>query len=169
MSTPTPAPVVSLVCDVIDALVRLARDAGIDPVFDGPAISGDIEYSYLVIGSDSVDPEDEWTSATTSQEWGALGAQTRNETGTVYGLAAGWNAEGEIKAARDAANANVQRLERALRATFMSAELGLVTKGLHWAGFQTSTIRVANRDRGALVYIPFGIQYKARLAGVAIS
>lgn len=153
----------SVVFSLIDALVDHFTEAlpGIE-VHDGFGLSDDA-FDFLMVGVE--DPNgSEATSAESQQTWAGLGANARNETGTVTCAAVAWRGnpgESGQREAREAAKAIVAAVEEDLR---VDPNLGGVVPGLMWVGFGTRLRIVQDQTEiGPMCMAVFDIDFKARI------
>lgn len=149
----------SVVFDLVGALVTQLDTALSVNVFDGYGQTDD-PGDYLMIGVEDPD-SDRATSVEGEQSWAGLGANARNEEGTVTCVAMSWNGDADLSAARAAAKATTAAVENHLRA---DPNLGASVPGLLWTGYGTRTqlIQLQATD-GACVMCVFDIQFKARI------
>jgi hypothetical protein len=158
--------ITSLLCDSIDAVVALSK-AVLEPatkVYDGPEYNGDLLASFVVIGVQGpLDPTLDWIASAASQNWSQLGAYTKDETTTIYGVSTAWNTDLDVPAARRAAMASVKAIEVAMR-TPPNIRLGL--DPVLWADIDVMQLVQASSAQGVIATITFAIRYTARLSGV---
>lgn len=150
----------SIVFDLIDALVSTLTDALTDTqVYDGTGASDD-PGDYLMIGVS--DPDASPPQAfETRQEWAGLGANSRNEEGTVNCAALSWNGDASAKTARLGVKTITQAVEDTLRA---DPNLGAAVPGLLWVEYGTDgrADLIEATDGTALLW-RFDIKYRARI------
>jgi hypothetical protein len=97
----------------IDAIVAALTAAGLK-VWDGPIITDDYGDAIWV-GYDG-DPDGDFLSAETTQEWANLGATRRSETSSIICCAMATRGDEAARAARQAVSALVETAGSALRA-----------------------------------------------------
>ncbi|WP_183092907.1 hypothetical protein [Nocardioides stalactiti] len=151
----------TVVYDLIDTLYErwtaLLEDTV--TVFDGDGLddSGD---NFLMVGWDDPD-NDRGNSAEARQAWHGLGAQTREEEGTLTCLLICCDGGNDITTARAAAKQITDLIEADLRS---DPSLGNVVTGLQWVGYGTrSDLKQWLSDRGAVAQLVFEIAFKARI------
>lgn len=153
----------SVVFPLIDALVdRFTEALPNVEVHDGFGVS-DHADDFLMVGVE--DPNgSEATSADAQQAWAGLGANARNETGTVTCAALAWRGnpgDAGQREARAAAAAIVAAVENDLRA---DPNLGGVVPGLMWVGFGSRVRLVQDQtESGPMTLVVFDIDFKARI------
>lgn len=154
----------SVVPDLIDALLALARSGAVaivpdSNVFDGVGVTQD-PGNFLMVGVEDPDMEGMAFAADARQEWSGVGTGApRDEEGDVTCVAVAWNGDGDAKAARDAAYAIAAALEDALRA---NPSLGV--SSLLWTGFGSSSqLSQAQGEGGASSILIFRIHFRARI------
>ena len=156
----------SVVFPLINALVDHFTEALPDvEVHDGFGVS-DHADDFLMVGVE--DPNgSEATSADAQQTWAGLGANARNETGTVTCAALVWRGNpGDTgqREARDAAAAIVAAVENSLRGEPGEPHLGGVVPGLMWVGFGSRVRLVQDQtESGPMALVVFDIDFKARI------
>ena len=163
MSVPSPLTVISVVPQLIDALVTTARanaPTGVT-VYDGFGVSQD-PGDFLMIGVDDPNRADAASSASSRQDWANANYTSREEEGDVTCAALSWNGDsGDAgqKAARDAVYAIAGALAGSLR-----ADPSLGVDGVLWTSFGTSTDLQQNQDKkGSLALLVFQIHFLARI------
>ena len=150
----------SVVFALIDALVPRLNDALPAHVYDAYGTVTDDPGDYLVIGYEDPDA-DRAISAEGQQSWAGLGANARDEEGTVVCLALSWNGDADMSEARAAVKAITDGVEAHLRA---DPNLGATVPGLLWTGYGTRwRLEQIPATDGAAVFFVFDIQFKARI------
>lgn len=151
----------SVVFDLIDELVsRFTTALSGVKVYDGYLVSDD-PGDFLMVGVEDPNSDQGATSAEGQQQWADLGANRRNETGTVTCVALSWNGNGDQAAARAAVKAITDAVEADLRS---DPNLGGVVPGLMWTGYGTRTQFLQNQNQqGAEAAVIFEVAFKARI------
>ena len=111
---------------LIDAfLAALGAASGLDgvQVVDGPLVSDSAEAEQVFVGYDG-DPEGDYTTAQTTQQWAGIGAKAKNEDIILTGAVLVRQGATEVKPCRDRTFAIFAAVEAAVRA---NVSLGLPT------------------------------------------
>ena len=154
---------VSVVPDVIDALVALAQASVTGAtVYDGVGVSDD-PGDYLMIGvSDPDGTSANDRAATSAIDWANINYTAGAESGDVMCAAMSWSGDTSpagVKAARDAVYAVIEAFGIALRA---NPSMGL--PNLLWTRLgKTHELTQLQAPEGALALALFSVHFEARV------
>ncbi len=154
----------------IDALVAIASSADALTgvlVIDGPIDTSSEETAdagrRLFIGTNQPDGSVESLAVEGDQSFRTIGARTRDEAFQLHCLAEGWNGDGDMKAARDAAVAILAAVETAIRATDDAPDAYNLAGAVSWAGIGGESISQQYIDQGAYARVDFTLSCRANL------
>ncbi|MGV4984515.1 hypothetical protein ACVB8X_13925 [Streptomyces sp. NRAIS4] len=150
----------SRVPQLIDALVAvLQAAAGLDgvKVVDGPLVSDSAVSEFVFVGYDG-DPEGEFMTAQTTQQWAGLGAKAKNEDITLTGAILVQRGGIDVKACRDRTFAIFAAVEAAVRA---DPSLGLGTPTV--CSVSETSFHTEQTDRGVQGRMPFTLTCSTRI------
>ncbi len=152
----------SLAPAVVDALVALGPLDDDRPVYDGVPVTEDPGFDYVMVGVEDPDTDEASLAVEVLQEWLYLGAQTRQEDGTISCCAVSWIGDADeesVKVCRDKAYASAAQFEEAMRGS--GVDLGI--DGLLWAEFRTGSLRQWPTDTGTIAFLFFQVHYRAHI------
>lgn len=150
----------SAVPAAIDALVSICSDVlGEGFVSDGPWASDRYQPGIVLVGVSDIDAPGPDESVSSGQSWAWLGHQMMDETFAIHCTAVGWDdGEGVMKIARDRAFEVVGVLTAAIR-----SDPTLRGSVLMVSGVTSMRLRQNQMERGAVAYLPFDVECRARL------
>jgi hypothetical protein len=150
----------SRVPQLIDALLAaLTAAAGLDgvKVVDGPLVSNTSASEFVFVGYDG-DPEGEFQTAQTTQQWAGLGARAKNEDITITGAVLVQRGDIDVKAVRDRVFAIFAEVEAAVRA---DPALGLGTPTV--CSVSETSFHTEQTDHGVQGRLPFTLTCSTRI------
>lgn len=144
---------------VYAALVSTIDAAIATRVTDGYDTSSD-QGDVVMIGVPNIADTNAISAGSFTQSTATMGTpRSREETGSINGLALAWNGDGSASAARLAAFALIASIEGVLRAT---PALGVTSFGYLVAQMNTGDV-VEDKEDGATCAISFTVTYAARI------
>lgn len=145
---------------LIDAfLAALTADAGLTgvQVVDGPLVTDSAATEWVFVGYDA-DPEGEYMTAQTTQQWAGLGAKAKNEDITLTGAVLVQQGSTAVKPCRDRTFAIFAEVESVVRA---NPSLGLPTPTV--CSISEHTFHTEQTDRGIRGRLPFTLTCTTRI------
>lgn len=150
----------SRVPDLIDNLIAaLKASAGLSgvQVVDGPLVSDTAASEYVFVGYDG-DPEGEFATAGTSQQWAGLGAKAKNEDITLTCAVLVQRGSVDVKACRVRAFEIFAQVEAVVRA---DPALGLPPPTV--CSISETSFHTEQTDRGVRGRMPFTLSCTTRI------
>lgn len=132
-------------------------------VIDGPAVTADPGLLALWVGVGDIDPATGApVTASSTQQWAALGRMARNEQLTIYCTAQAWSGSDDVRTLRVAAAAIVSAVEDLVRG---DASLGGVVSTPGNAAVTAANWQQGPTQRGMAARVTFEITAQARIGG----
>lgn len=150
----------SRVPQLIDALLAaLTAAAGLDgvKVVDGPLVSNSSASEWVFVGYDA-DPEGEFSTASTTQQWAGLGAKAKDEDIVLTGAVLVRRGSTDVKSCRDRTFAIFAEVESVVRA---DPALGLPPPTV--CSISETSFHTEQTDRGIQGRLPFTLTCSTRI------
>ncbi|MCX3064206.1 hypothetical protein [Streptomyces beihaiensis] len=150
----------SRVPELIDAfMTALTAAAGLNGVqiVDGPLVATSSASEFVFVGYDG-DPQGEFMTAQTTQEWAGLGARAKTEDITLTGAVLVQQGATDVKPCRDRTFAVFAEVEAVVRA---DPALGLPTPTV--CSISEHTLHTEQTDRGIQGRLPFTLTCSTRI------
>lgn len=150
----------SRVPELLDAfLAALEAAAGLEgvEVVDGPFVSDSAAAEWVFVGYDG-DPEGDYITAQTTQQWAGIGAKAKNEDVTITGAVLVRQGSVAVKPCRDRTFAIFAVVEAAVRAV---PSLGLPSPTV--CAISEHTFHTEQTDRGIQGRLPFTLTCSTRI------